>query len=225
VKPEAELMPQTALQAGTLAHAHRSRWRAHAPASFSLFFRRGWHVLESVTPLIDNWHVDTLCDHLQALVEDWHARRLDPLRIPARFQNLLVNIPPGTAKSRIASVYWPAWVWTRCPEWRVLAISGNPRVSLRDADFSRKVIESPSGTRNTSTPDWVLDGENNAKSNFKNTKGGQRLSFGAQLRCHRRPRRRHHRGRPERCGRNGQVQGLPRQRQRLVGHGRGQPRQ
>jgi predicted phage terminase large subunit-like protein len=94
-----------------------------------------------------------------------------------RIQNLLINIPPGTAKSRIVSVFFPAWVWLKWPSFRWLCLSANPRVALRDSVYCRDLIESK-WYRETFKPDWNLSPDQNAKSNFKNTAGGFRSAFG-----------------------------------------------
>lgn len=163
---------------------------------FSTFFRQGWHVLEPSTPLSDNWHIDAVCDHLQALLEDWRAvqraqaanNKKKPgellLDIPLqRIQNLVVNIPPGTAKSRMLSVYAPAWMWLEWPEWRAVFISGNPRVALRDSMFCREVIRSEwyqSLFQPTWGTKWSITYGKDAKSFFHNTRGGLRLAIGAK---------------------------------------------
>lgn len=164
--------------------------------SFSAFFRFGWHVLEPSTPLSDNWHIDAVCDHLQALLEDWRdVQRAQAannkkkagellLDIPRqRIQNLVVNIPPGTAKSRMLSVYAPAWMWLEWPEWRAVFISGNPRVALRDSMFCREVIRSEwyqSLFQPTWGTKWSITYGKDAKSFFHNTCGGLRLAIGAK---------------------------------------------
>ena len=62
------------------------------------FVVQGWHVLEPDTPFVDGIHVHAICDHLQALTE-------------GRMRNLIINVPPGHAKSLLTAVFWPAWVW------------------------------------------------------------------------------------------------------------------
>jgi hypothetical protein len=39
-----------------------------------------------------------VCEHLQAVTE-------------GRLRHLIINIPPGHAKSLLTAVFWPAWVW------------------------------------------------------------------------------------------------------------------
>lgn len=62
------------------------------------FVREAWHVLEPNTPLVWNWHLDALCAHLEAISD-------------GRINRLLINVPPGSSKSMIVSVLWPAWEW------------------------------------------------------------------------------------------------------------------
>jgi predicted phage terminase large subunit-like protein len=94
--------------------------------------------------------------------------------------NLLINIPPGTAKSRIVSVFAPAWMWLHHPDWRVICLSANPAVALRDADYARQLIES-TWYQQTFKPDWEIREDQDAKGNFGNTRGGTRVSGGITM--------------------------------------------
>lgn len=62
------------------------------------FVREAWHVLEPIQPLVWNWHLDAICAHLEAVTD-------------GRINRLLINVPPGSSKSLIVSVLWPAWEW------------------------------------------------------------------------------------------------------------------
>lgn len=139
------------------------------------FLRYGWHVLEPDTDLDDWWHLKAICDHVQWVLEGWLHRR-DP-EYAERAKNLLINVPPGTLKSRIVSVYAPAWMWLHAPHWRVLCVSINPRVSMRDADFSKTLIKSE-WYQTWFAPDWEIREDKDATSCYGNTKGGQRDSMG-----------------------------------------------
>jgi len=81
-----------------------------ARRQFHEFVVQAWHVLEPSTPFVDGIHVQAICEHLQALAE-------------GRIQNLIINIPPGHAKSLLASVFRPAWVWIDRPQTRWLFAS------------------------------------------------------------------------------------------------------
>ena len=117
---------------------------------------------------------------MQAAIEDWQAKQQDET-LEQRIQNLVINIPPGTAKSRIVSVYFPAWVWLRCPTWRAIFLSANPRVALRDSMLCRDLIASDWYQRHFDpqwATEWEISKDQDAKSNFKNTQGGWRQAMG-----------------------------------------------
>lgn len=67
--------------------------------SFAEFVKMAWRVIEPQTPLKWNWHLDAMCDHLEAI----SLGRIRP--------RLIINVPPGSSKSTIVSVLWQAWEW------------------------------------------------------------------------------------------------------------------
>lgn len=148
---------------------------------FADFFRYGWDVLEPSTPLDWNWHIDAVCDHIQAAIEDWRKKRLAPEEFEQRFQNLLVNIPPGTGKSRIVSVYTLPWVWLQDPDWSAIYLSSNPRVSLRDAGYCLQVLLSD-WYQESFRPEWKFDRRRSGLSLFANLDGGFRSALGFSAR-------------------------------------------
>lgn len=79
-------------------------------SDYSYFFRQAWEWVE-VSRLLWNWHHSLLCSYLQALAEG------------EKFRDLLVNVPPGTTKSKASTVIWPAWVLARNPAERILTAS------------------------------------------------------------------------------------------------------
>lgn len=142
-----------------------------ARRSLADFVRQSWETLEPTTPLVWNWHIAVVCDHVQALLEG---------RIPKR--NLLINVPPGTMKSRIVSVCAPAWWWIQHPSYRFIFASANPRVATRDSMFCRTLIES-TWYRRTFRPPWGLLGDQNTKTLYGTNRGGfrQAVTVGAKV--------------------------------------------
>jgi hypothetical protein len=100
-----------------------------AEDSLRQFVEQGWDVLEPGTTFIPGMHVDAVCLHLQALIEN-------------RIKDLAVNIPPGFAKSLIAAVFFPAWVWIKRPEYRFLYSSYKAEYATRDSVKCRTLIQS-----------------------------------------------------------------------------------
>lgn len=68
--------------------------------SLAAFVREAWPVLEPVAEYHHNWHVDAICQHLEAVTD-------------GRITRLLINVPPGSMKSLLVSVFWPAWEWAQ----------------------------------------------------------------------------------------------------------------
>ncbi len=143
-----------------------------ARRSLAEFVRQSWRVLEPSTLLLWNWHMEAICLHVQAALEDWQRKQSDPTH-EQRIKDLLINVPPGSAKSRIVSVCAPAWMWLRFPTWRVICLSGNPRVSTRDSLYCRTLIEDD-WYQQTFRPTWRLAPDQDTKTLFKNTVGGFR---------------------------------------------------
>lgn len=147
--------------------------------SLAEFFKAGWHLLEPTTDLIWGWHLDAICDHIQACIEDW-ARRQDDKTFVQRLRNLAISVPPGCSKSRIG-VYALAWAWLRWPGMRVICLSANPRVALRDSMLTREVIASE-WYQQTFKPTWSISASQDAKGQFNNTAGGYRSALGMDSR-------------------------------------------
>lgn len=125
--------------------------------SFVDFVRRAWQEIDPAD-YIHNWHVDVLCEHLQACAE-------------GRINRLLVNIPPGTAKSTIANVLYPAWMWTRWPEKRIISTSHAEKLALRDSLKTKRLVES--AWFQSLWPIAIRD-DQKAKSKFENDSMGGR---------------------------------------------------
>ena len=65
------------------------------------FSKEAWQQIESV-PFKGGWHIECLCDHLEAI-----ANR--------QIYRLLLNFPPRHCKSSIVSKIFPAFVWAQNP--------------------------------------------------------------------------------------------------------------
>lgn len=122
----------------------------------------GWHVLEPRTPFIDNWHIDAICEHLEACSR-------------GHIQNLIVNIPPRCEKSLLVAVFWNGWEWTWAPHTRWLASSYSASLSTRDNLKCRRLIQSPWYQREFGRS-FVLTGDQNVKTRFENDRTGYRIA-------------------------------------------------
>lgn len=93
------------------------------------FVKEAWHVLQPETPYVHGWHIDAICDHLEAISD-------------GRINRLLINVPPGTMKSLLVSVFWPAWEWTTRPSLSYLTTSYSEGYVKRDSRRMRDLVGS-----------------------------------------------------------------------------------
>lgn len=108
---------------------------------------------------VPGWHIDAICDHLQAVTE-------------GQIKRLIINVPPGTMKSLLCSVLWPAWVWTRDAKHRMLFSSYSEEFTRRDTRKSKLLILSE--WYRERWPDIALKTEPDTMMEFHNTRGGER---------------------------------------------------
>ncbi len=105
--------------------------REAAEDSLFEFVKQAWHVLEPWQELKDNWHIELICEHLEAMTR-------------GDIQNLLINIPPGMMKSLLVSVFWPTWEWGPAGQpWRRYIFSAyGANLSVRDNARARRLMQS-----------------------------------------------------------------------------------
>jgi len=132
------------------------------------YVRFMWDVLEPDTPLLWNWHIDAVCEVLEAVSRE-------------QIRKLIINIPPGHMKSLLFSVFWPSWVWIEKPGWRSLFASYAEDLAERDSVKCRDLITSERYQRHfsgqTKVGEWALSLDNNRKLFFENSEHGGRLAL------------------------------------------------
>lgn len=97
--------------------------------SYADFVRYFWPIVEPGTKLVWNWHLDVICQHLQDVTA-------------GRIKKLVVEVPPGTMKSSLTSVFWSAFEWLEQPHLRTLVASYDMNLVLRDNMKCRRIVES-----------------------------------------------------------------------------------
>lgn len=99
--------------------------------SLATFAQRAWHVLEPVAELKWGWALDAICQHLEAVTNGDITR-------------LLMNVPPGSMKSLLTGVIWPAWEWgpRGMPEMRFLGTAHEETLAIRDNRKCRDLVKS-----------------------------------------------------------------------------------
>jgi predicted phage terminase large subunit-like protein len=126
------------------------------------FSQKMWECLEPGRKFVSNWHIDAICEHLEAV-----SRR--------EIRNLLINIPPRHMKSLLTSVFWPAWVWTHRPEERWLFSSYSHVLSKRDSLKTRRLLDDPIYQYYFGSS-FRLTTDQNEKMKFENDKTGSRMA-------------------------------------------------
>lgn len=118
-----------------------------------------WPVVES-GPLSWNWHLDLICAELMAVTR-------------GETEHLLLNVPPGTMKSLLVSVFWPAWEWTINPALKYFAASYGQDLATRDTMKMHDIVSSPWYSKAYGIK---FRADQDQKTWFINTAGGWRLA-------------------------------------------------
>lgn len=152
-------------RAGTLKAIEKRK----CEMSLAEFVKAAWHIIEPGQPYVHGWHIDFICAHLEAITDG-------VLNDDDTFYNrLLVNIPPGTMKSLLIGVFWPAWEWgpRNMPHMRYVCASHSLDLAIRDSLRMRRLV----------TDSWYqehwgdrvkITGDQNAKAKFETTATGFR---------------------------------------------------
>jgi predicted phage terminase large subunit-like protein len=128
--------------------------------SLAEFAKRAWRVLEPTAELKWGWALDAICLHLEAVTK-------------GEINRLLMNVPPGSMKSLLTGVIWPAWEWgpVGLPEMRFVGTAHEEQLAIRDSRRCRDLIKSEWFQKL-----WPLDllADLDGKREFGNTRKGIR---------------------------------------------------
>lgn len=151
----AEVSPIILLDA--VKEARKMRQAEESLADFAI---QAWHILEPSTELKWGWAMEAICDHLEAVTR-------------GEVKRLLMNVPPGSMKSLLTGVLWPAWEWgpKGLASKRFLSTAHKQDLAVRDNMKCRRLIQS----------EWyqsrwpiTITGDQNSKLKFENNKTGFR---------------------------------------------------
>lgn len=105
-----------------------------------------------------NWHLPYLCEQLEEIahrVANGEKKEYD----------LIINIPPGTTKTKTAMVMFPVWVWTKWHWMKLITASYSSTLALESAEESRDLIRSQ--LFNLVYPELDIKEDKDTKSNYK----------------------------------------------------------
>lgn len=129
------------------------------------FLKHAWPVIEPSAPMVGGWHIDAICEHLQA-VEEGEIRKL------------IINIAPRSSKSTQCAIAFPAWTWIRNPGKTFLFASYDLKLSMRDSRKCRMLIGSDWYQKRWGDRFRILTnkGGQDTKQRFDNDRGGARIA-------------------------------------------------
>lgn len=110
----------------------RETIREHStPGGLYRFIKYFWEVLEPQTKFVDGWVIQAICLHLEAVTD-------------GRLKRLAINVPPGSSKSLIVNVFWPAWEWgpKQLGHMRYVSFSYGAWLTERDNAKFRDLVSS-----------------------------------------------------------------------------------
>jgi len=136
--------------------------------SFYDFVQQFWSESIPEEP-VWNWHIEYICKEMQKVAE------LVFNGIPKEY-DLVINVPPGSTKSTICSIMFPAWVWSRMPTARIIGGSYAKDLSMELSRRNRDVVQSE--LYQETFPHIQLRQDQNVKTHFVTEQGGGRLAVG-----------------------------------------------
>jgi len=136
--------------------------------SFYHFVREFWRVLVP-SPFTDNWHIKYLADELQIVAERMFSGQ-------PKLYDLIINISPGSTKSTLVSIMFPAWIWTRMPHASIIGASHTYALAVDLSRKNRTLVKDD--LYKLCFPEVKVTVDQDAKGFFVNTAGGARFSAG-----------------------------------------------
>ncbi len=135
------------------------RW---ARRSLRAFVEQAWPMLEPTTPFLPNWHIDLICEYLEAVTA-------------GDVKQLVINIPPRYMKSLLVSVMWPVWEWLQSPESRWVFVSHSERLAVQFSLDRRELLLAP-WYRSLCGDRVRLMHDQNEKTEYRNTHRGRMVA-------------------------------------------------
>jgi len=156
VKTKEPKPPQVDFQAVTAELCRRS---------LAFFVQEFWEEVITGDACIWNWHMQVICDEVQAVYERVFQR------LPKKY-DLIINVPPGSSKSTIVSIMAPVWSWIRDPTLRHITASYAADLAESLSEKSRLLLTSAKFMR--MFPHIQLQKGINKKEHYANTFMGER---------------------------------------------------
>jgi predicted phage terminase large subunit-like protein len=126
------------------------------------FCKDAWGIVEPATPLVYNWHIDAICEYLQAVKE-------------GQIKRLLINMPPRMMKSMLVTIMYPTWCWTTAPHLKFINLSYSDTLS-KGHNMKRRDIIQDTWYQNNWKDVFQLKDDLNTQRKFENNHYGSMFS-------------------------------------------------
>jgi hypothetical protein len=127
-----------------------------------------WNTFEPAI-LRNNWHIECICEHTQAVID-------------RKIRRLIINIPPRASKSIINSICFPVWSWLNHPHEKFWLISHSAKLFVQNIVYARRILEHPQYKERWCNEElnpehyrFSLSSDVNTKTRIENTAGGYLL--------------------------------------------------
>lgn len=128
----------------------------------STFVKHAWEILEPGKDMLWNWHLDAICEHLECVLS-------------GEILKLMINVPPRSFKSGLASVCFPTWTWIKHPERRFFCSSYSGALAVKHSLDRRDIIRSQWYQYNWADRFYMRQ-DQDQKTKFLNNKRGHMIA-------------------------------------------------
>lgn len=142
--------------------------RLLAKSSYYEFCRAAFRELHNGSEMIENWHIRAMCKAIQNAVERWRSGT-------GKAKDIIINVPPGSTKSLICTVFLTPWVWLHDQSFSQLSTSYSKDIAIGHNALCRRLIHSEWYQR-ISGGQVVIPKDTDNKGEFMNAAGGRRFT-------------------------------------------------
>lgn len=136
----------------------RAAFNARARDNFDCFAERAFKIVEPGTEYEWSWHLECICEHLEASYRGEERR-------------LIFNLPPRTLKSYLVARAFPAWVMGKDPGAKFIVSSYGHEVAEQNAMACRRIMRDK--WYQEIFPKTIINPELDRNTHFETTQAGQ----------------------------------------------------
>jgi predicted phage terminase large subunit-like protein len=142
--------------------------------SFGAFAYAAYPELNPNAPLVPNWHIDSICHHLQELGRSLDKDGSLDVEQQTISNRLVINLPPRSLKSFLVSVAWVAWCLGRNPSLYIICASYAEDLANKFSRDCRALIDSQFYKR--VFPRTRINPRKSTETEFETTRRGSRIA-------------------------------------------------